>query len=372
MNKKDYYEILGVDKSATDAEIKSAFRKLAKENHPDVNKDPNAEAKFKEIGEAYAVLSDAEKRKQYDTFGSADFNNQGGGFGGFDPGDIDLDSIFREFFGGGFGGFSGFGGFNQSSRRNRPIPGDDIQVEISIDFLEAAFGTTRDLTLSLEDDCSKCDGAGGTGSKTCPTCGGSGEVITEQRTIFGIMQSQTTCSTCGGKGVVYDETCSNCRGAGREVVKKTITVEVPEGIDTGDRLRLSGKGEAGYNGGPRGNLYLYFTVRPHPIFTREGKDIYLDVPVTLAEATLGTKKEIPTLHGNVILDIPAGIQNQTKLKLSKKGIKTKNSLVRGDMYAIINIITPRKLTKKQKDLLKELSETKLDKEDEFKKFSKHL
>ncbi len=367
MNKKDYYNILGVSKTASDDEIKSAFRKLAKEYHPDKNKEPGAEAKFKEIGEAYAVLSDSTKRKNYDQFGTADFGGAGGaGYGGFDPGDIDLNSIFDSFFGGGFSG--GFGRNSRSSARK----GADVRVNINLDFEDAVFGTKKDIVLNLDESCSNCSGKGGFNEKTCSACNGSGKITAEQATIFGIMQTQKTCHVCAGKGKTFEEKCSKCKGSGHVKKDKTITIEVPEGIDNGYELRMSGKGGAGTSGGPNGDIYLHFSVKNHPIFEREGEDIYLEVPITFADAALGAKVEIPTLTGNVYLDINPGTQNYTRLKLKGKGVKHIRSNHKGDMYAVVNIITPDKLSKKQKELFKDLAKTDLDDSKEFKLFRKYL
>ncbi len=378
MNKNDYYKTLGVEKNASEAEIKSAFRKLAKEYHPDKNKgNKEAEEKFKEIGEAYSVLSDETKRKNYDQFGTADFNGAGGpgGFGGFsggfDAGDIDLDSILRDFFGGG----AGRGGFSRggaSSNQNRAARGSDIRVEIDMSFEDAVYGAKKEISLNLEDTCSKCSGKGGFGEEKCSRCSGTGVILEDQRTIFGIMQSQKTCPDCAGKGKTYKTKCNDCRGTGRVNAKKTIVVTVPEGTYDGYELRMSGKGEAGYNGGPNGDIYLRFKVREHDLFERDANDIYVEVPVTFSEAALGTKKEIPTLWGNVVLEIEAGVQNYTKLRLKQKGVKNVRTGVKGDMYAVISIITPTKLSRKQKELFKELEKTTLDDSKEFKEFNKFL
>ena len=370
--KKDYYEVLGVDKNASQAEIKSAFRKLAKKYHPDVSKEPDAEEKFKEAQEAYAVLSDEDKRRQYDQFGHAAFDNNGAG--GYDFSGFDFSDIFSDLFGNGFsnfgGGFSnfGFGGFGG---RNSQTKGPDKVVRMDIDFEEAVSGVKKELTLTLNDRCEECDGKGGFDFKTCDKCHGSGTVTSQQQTILGSFMTQTTCDKCGGKGEVYSKECTNCHGKGANRTKKTINVKVPAGIDTGNQLRIAGKGEAGTNGGPNGDIYLEIRVKDHPIYERDGKDIYLEVPLTITDAILGCKKEIPTLYGNVILTIPAGTQNYTKLKLKGKGIKLPRSINKGDMYAVMNIIIPTKLSRKQKDLLKELSETDLE-DDSFKEFRKYL
>lgn len=373
MDKKDYYEILGVNKTATDEEIKRAFRKLAKQYHPDVNKEPGAEEKFKEIGEAYAVLSDPNKRHQYDQFGHAAFQNNGtgSGFGGFDAGDINLDDILNDLFGGAFSGFGGFGR-TRSSNGARASKGKDIRVVLNMTFEEAAFGCEKDIKLDLTSECSNCHGKGGFNEHRCSTCGGTGKVLTEQQTIFGYMQTQKICPDCGGAGKSYETSCDYCHGKGIVSKTKTLTVTIPEGVDEGFQLRLSGKGNAGLNGGPNGDVFIEFQIKDHPLFERDGSDIYLEVPVTIAEATLGCKKEIPTLYGNINLEIKPGTQNYTKLKIKGKGIKTPNSFGKGNMYAVINVIIPTKLDRKQKSLLQDLAKTDLEDSSEFKNFKKYM
>lgn len=374
MNKKDYYEVLGVSKTATDEEIKRAFRRLAKTYHPD-NKQTGDEAKFKEVGEAYAILSDASKRRQYDQFGHQAFTNNGGAnYSGFSAEDIDLSDIFSDLFGGGFGGFSNFSGFGGSTRANskRPRKGEDSLVNVTLTFEEAAFGCKKEISLDLNEKCPKCSGDGGFKETTCSTCGGSGRIISEQRSLFGVFQTQTTCNTCGGAGHTYKEICNECNGKGHVRNRKSIEVTIPEGIDTGYQLRISGKGGAGYNGGPNGDVYLEFKVRPHELFERDEEDVYLEVPLTITEAILGCKKEIPTLTGNVILDVKPGTQSQEKVKLKGKGIKKVNGIGKGNLYVIYNIIIPNKLTMYQKKLIKELSETNLDDSSEFKNFKKYI
>lgn len=374
MNKKDYYEVLGVSKTATDEEIKRAFRKLAKQYHPDINKEPGAEEKFKEIGEAYAVLSDANKRRQYDQFGHTAFENGGSGggagFQGFNMGDIDLEDILGDLFGGGFRGFSGFGGSSRTS--SRPSKGEDIRVVLNLTFEEAAFGCEKDVKLNLTSECSRCKGKGGFNEKTCRTCGGAGKVLEQAQTIFGYMQTQKTCPDCKGRGKTYETICDECHGKGVVEKVKTLTVTIPEGVDEGYQLRLSGKGNAGLNGGPNGDVFIEFKIKEHPLFERDGADIYLEVPVTITDATLGCKKEIPTLYGNIILEIKAGTQNYTKLKIKGKGIKLPNSISKGNMYAVVNIIIPTKLDRKQKALLQDLAQTDLEDSPEFKNFNKYM
>lgn len=372
MNKKDYYEVLGVSKDASDEEIKRSFRKLAKKYHPDVNKEEGAEEKFKEIGEAYAILSDPTKRKQYDQFGHAAF--EGGGPSGFNAQDIDLSDILRSAFGGDFsdffGGFSG-GGFSSFSGRSdfRSRKGNDLLVRVKLTFEESIKGCKKDVKLRVNEKCSKCNGVGGFDSVTCKTCGGRGVVISEQRTLFGMVQTQSVCPECRGKKETFKKVCSECHGEGRIEENKTLSVSIPEGVYSGFRLRLTGKGEAGVNGGPNGDVYLEMYVEEHEFFERHDNDIYLEVPLTITEATLGCKKEIPTIEGNVILEIKPGTQNYSKLKLKGKGVKSPNSIIKGNMYVVVNIITPTKLTKEQKKLLEKLNDTELDNSQEFKKFN---
>ena len=376
MNKKDYYEILGVSKTATDEEIKRAFRKLAKEYHPD-NKQTGDEAKFKEVGEAYAILSDPAKRKQYDQFGHQAFTNNGGAsYSGFSVDDIDLSAIFDDLFGSGnFSGgftsnFANFGG--RRSNSHRPRKGEDSLVVINLTFEEAVFGCKKAINIDLNEECPKCHGTGGFKETTCKSCGGRGSILSEQRTIFGVFQSETTCPKCGGSGHVFEEVCPSCSGRGQTRTKKEIEVTIPEGVDTGYQLRISGKGSSGINGGPNGDIYLEFKVKPHELFERKEEDIYLHVPLTITEALLGCKKEIPTLTGNVYLEVKPGTMSNDKVKLKNKGVKKINALGRGNMYVIYDVYIPDKLTMTQKKLIKELAETKLDDSPIFKNFNKYL
>ena len=366
MNKRDYYEVLGVDKNASEAEIKSAFRKLAKKYHPDVSKEPDAESKFKEAQEAYAVLSDTQKRNQYDQFGHSAFQNGASGAGGFDFGDFDFSDIFGDLFGGGFG----FGSSRKSANRARR--GSDLLKYIDLTFEEAVFGCKKDIKLDVHEDCPECNGLGGHGKKTCPTCNGSGVETVEQRTMFGIFQSRTTCHTCGGTGSSFDKKCNKCHATGKVKVNKTLEVKIPEGVDTGNRLRLPGKGEAGINGGPNGDVYLEFNVKSHPLFERDEDDIYITLPLTITEAVLGCKKEIPTIYGNVKLSIPSGSSTGDKHRLKGKGISNVNNHIKGDMYVILDIIIPNKLSKEQKKLFESLDKTNLDPNNEIKKIEKYL
>lgn len=366
MDKRDYYEVLGVSKNASQSEIKSAFRKLAKKYHPDVSKEENAAEKFKEAQEAYAVLSDEEKRRQYDQFGHAAFQGAaGGGAGGFDFSGFDFSDIFGDLFGSSFG----FGGGRSSNRASR---GRDSIMRVDLSFEEAAFGTKKTIHVNTTEECDHCHGKGGLGEKTCSRCHGSGYVTEEQRTMFGSFMSRTSCPECHGEGVSYDKKCHHCHGTGRNKVSKDLEVKIPAGVDTGHQLRLSGKGEAGNNGGPNGDLYLEFNVLDHPLFTRHENDIYLRVPITVTEAVLGCKKEIPTLQGNVTLTIPAGSNPNDKHRLKGKGIKDVNGRGTGDMYVVLNVVVPKKLSRDQKKLFESLAKTKLDDHEEFKHFKKYL
>lgn len=367
MNKKDYYEVLGVDKNASSAEIKSAFRKLAKKYHPDVSKEPDAEEKFKEAQEAYAVLSDENKRKQYDQYGHAAFDNNGAGF---DYSNFDFSDIFGDLFGGGFSNF-GFGDFG-GSRTSRKTKGKDVLIKIDLDFEEAAFGTKKTITLDLNDKCSKCDGEGGFDSTVCDKCHGSGTITMQQQTILGAFMTKTTCDKCTGTGKTFKRECSTCHGTGTTRVTKDLEVKIPAGVDTGNQLRIAGKGEAGLNGGPNGDVYLEFYVKSHSIFERDGSDIYLELPLTVVEATLGTKKKVPTLYGNITLTIPAGSESGEKHRLRGKGIENINSFGKGDMYVVLKVKTPKKLSREQKKLFEQLSKTSLDDDKEFRKIEDYL
>lgn len=380
MNKKDYYEVLGVEKTATQAEIKSAFRKLAKKYHPDVSKEPDAAEKFKEAQEAYAVLSDENKRKQYDQFGHSAFNNNGAG--GYDFSGFDFTDIFNEIFGGnanfhGFQGFSGFedfgfGNFGGGNQGPRASKGNDKLIRMNLSFDEAVFGTKKTIDIDVVEECPECHGVGGFDSKTCDECNGTGSVTVEQRTLFGSFMTKTVCPKCHGKGETYEKECKKCHGKGRIKVSKEIEVKVPAGVDNGNQLRLAGKGDAGKNGGPNGDLYLEFYVKEHPIFEREENDIYLDFPVTVSEAALGCKKKVPTLYGEITLTIPAGSESGDKHRVKGKGVENVSTHRKGDMYIVINVITPKKLSREQKKLFEQLAKTDLDNEPEFKKIEKYL
>ena len=378
MDKKDYYEVLGVSKTATDAEIKSAFRRLAKKYHPDVSKEENAAEKFKECQEAYAVLSDPAKRKQYDQFGHAAFTNGAGsgGFGGFSSNfDFgDMSDIFDDILGG-LGGFGGFSGFRQSSSRrssNGPRKGNDVLYKMTIDFEEAVFGTKKEINIDVVDNCPECHGKGGFNSTTCSECRGSGTITQEQRTMFGSFLTKTTCPYCNGTGEVFEKKCNTCKGKGKIKNNKTIEVNIPAGIDTENRLRVAGKGEAGTNGGNPGDLYIEFTVREHEFYERVDDDIYINLPLTIPEAALGCKKEVPTPYGNINLTIPTGTNTNDKLRVKGKGIPNVSTKKKGDLYIVANVIIPDKLTREQKKLIEELKNTNLDNSSEFKKYKKYL
>lgn len=373
MEKRDYYEVLGVSKDATEAEIKSAFRKKAKEFHPDINKSPDAPEKFKEAQEAYACLSDSSKRSQYDKYGHAAFDNPYGNASGggnpFGAGGFDFGDIFDDLFSGGFGGsFGGFGG--NSRNQNRPRKGADSLYGMKIDFMEAVYGCKKDLDLEYYEKCDECEGLGGHGERTCSECGGSGVVIKQTNTILGVIQTKATCSECNGRGKTFKSKCNHCKGSGKVKVNKTITIDIPAGIDTGERLRISGKGEAGINGGPNGDLYIEFKVLEHEWYTRDGNDIYLEVPVTITDLCLGCKKTIKTIDGIVDVKIKEGSQPGDILRLKGKGINNPDSWKRGDFYCVLKLVIPTSLSRKQKNILEELEDTELDSDSIFKKFDK--
>ena len=373
-DKRDYYDVLGVSKNATDQEIKSAFRKKAKELHPDLNKDdPKAAEKFKEAQEAYAVLSDESKRKMYDQYGHAGVNSSGpGGFGGFsnfDGADFDFGDIFDSIFGGstGFGGFSNFGG----SRSNEPraTRGSDILMQMDLDFDEAIYGCDKKFNLDVVEDCDECHGHGGFDREECKTCHGKGTITHQQQTILGSFMSQTTCPDCHGTGRTYKRKCSECNGKGKVKKNKKITISIPAGVNTGDRQRISGKGSAGTNGGPNGDLYIEFVVDEHDYFIRDDNDIYLEVPLTLTEAILGCKKEIPTLYGNVKVNVSPGTNSGDKERIKGKGVDNKFRKRKGDMYIVFKVYTPKRLSREQKSLIDKLSNTSLE-TDEIKRFNR--
>ncbi len=357
-DKRDYYEVLGVSKGASEDEIKKAYKKLARKYHPDMNPgDKEAEEKFKEINEANEVLSDPEKKARYDQFGFAGVDpNYGAGAGGgaygggFDFGD--LGDIFGSFFGGGFGG-------GQRRNPNAPQRGESIRASVSIDFTEAAFGCEKEVTLERSEQCSTCGGNGckpGTTPEICPDCHGSGTVQTRRQTPMGVFASTSPCRKCGGTGRIIHQPCPDCRGSGAVRKRRTIKVSIPAGIDHGQTISLRGQGNAGKNGGPAGDLLITVMVRPHELFRRDGTDVFCEAPITFTQAVLGAELEIPTIDGKVKYSIPEGTQTGTVFRLKGKGIPVLNGRGRGDQYVTVTIETPRNLNREQKDALRKFSE----------------
>ena len=358
--KRDYYEVLGVSKTATDDELKKAYRTLAKKYHPDMNPgDKDAEVKFNELNEAYGVLSDAEKRAQYDQFGHDAFDPSKGGVG-FNASDFDFGDILSSIFGGGFGGFGGFGG-GGGSRRNAPRRGGDIAQSVLISFEEAAFGCKRDISYGRVVKCSDCGGTGaekGTSPETCSECHGTGQVTTTQRTPFGMMQTQHACDRCRGTGKIIKNPCKNCRGTGYVKITRKIEVTIPAGIDNGQRIALRGEGDVCRNGGPAGDLIITVSVKRHNTFERNGFDVFCDVPVTFAEATLGAKIKVPTLEGSEDYDMPEGTETGTTFTLRGRGIQNVNYPSRkGDLHFTVTIEVPKNLNSHQKKLLSEFADS---------------
>ncbi|NYV64535.1 molecular chaperone DnaJ [Bacillus sp. Gen3] len=351
MSKRDYYEVLGLEKNASKEEIKKAYRKLSKKYHPDINKEAGADEKFKEVKEAYEVLSDDQKRDQYDRFGHTDPNQ---GFGGFGNGDFGgfggFEDIFSTFFGGG------------SSRRrdpNAPRQGADLQYTMSLEFEEAVFGKETVIEIPREENCDTCHGTGakpGTKPETCSHCHGSGQLNTEQNTPFGKIVNRRVCNYCNGTGKMIKDKCKTCGGTGKVKKRRKINVKIPAGVDDGQQLRVSGQGEPGINGGPAGDLYIVFHVKEHEFFERDGDDIYCEVPLTFSQAALGDEIEVPTLHGKVKLKVPSGTQTGTKFRLRGKGVPNVRGYGVGDQHIHVKVVTPTKLTEKQKQLLREFSE----------------
>ena len=354
--KRDYYEVLGVSRNATDEELKKAYRQLARQYHPDLHPDdPTAEDKFKEITEAYEVLSNKEKREMYDQYGHSAFENGGMGadMGGFSDVSEILESIF-----GGMGGM--FGGGFRSQSANAPRRGADIQMNLTIEFMEACKGKQQVLKVNRMETCPDCHGsgaAGGADSEICKECQGRGTVKSMQRTPFGMISSSKTCPHCGGKGRVIKNPCQKCRGVGRVRMPREITVDIPEGVDDGTIVRLGGRGDAGVNGGPNGDLLLSIGVKPHPLFTREGYDIHCAIPITYSQAVLGDEIVVPTIDGNEKIRIGEGTQNNTPFRLRGKGVKRLQRNDRGDQYVRVYVEIPKGLNKKQKELLMQLEES---------------
>ncbi len=350
MSKRDYYDILGVEKSADEVELKKAYRKKAMKYHPDRNSgDKESEEKFKEINEAYEVLSDHEKRNMYDQFGHAGVNQQGGGGfngGGFGGG---FEDIINEMFGGGFGGSS-------RSSRNRPQKGKNAQVNITISFEEAAFGVKKDIEFYRTEECSTCNGSGaepGTSKHTCDKCGGSGEIKYRQRSLFGESVSVAACDKCKGSGEIFDTACHTCKGHGKVRKSKTIEVNIPAGIYHGAKMNLRGEGNLGSKGGPRGDVYVVVNVTSHEIFKRDGDDIFCDIPITFTQAALGSDIVVPTLDGKISITVDPGTQSGKQYRLKNKGFPVLNSYGKGNQYVRVVVEVPKNLNSKQKELLKE-------------------
>ena len=375
--KRDYYEVLGVSRGASEDEIKKAYKKMARKYHPDLNPgDKTAEEKFKEVNEAYEVLSDADKKARYDQYGHAgvDPNFGAGGFGGgfdgsFDFGD--LGDIFGSFFGGGFGG-------GRRTNPNAPQRGESIRMSIAISFEEAAFGCEKAVTVERYETCDTCHGNGcapGTSPEVCPDCHGTGTVQVRRQTPMGVFATSSPCPKCGGKGRIIHQPCKDCRGSGMVRKKKTIQASIPAGIDNGQTISIRGQGNAGKNGGPAGDLLITITVRPHELFRREGTSVLCEAPITFTQAVLGAELEIPTIDGKVKYDLPEGTQSGTTFRLKGKGIPSINGRGRGDQYVTVYIETPKNLNKEQKEALKKFAETMGESNYEeqkkfFKKFKK--
>ncbi len=347
LSKRDYYEVLGVSKDASKEEIKKAYRKLARKYHPDVNKEPDAADKFKEVKEAYEVLSNEQKRAQYDQFGHS--GPTGGGFGGFDSdGFGGFGDIFDMFFGGG-----------RRRDPNAPRQGADLQYTMELDFEEAVFGKETDIHIPKEEKCDTCHGSGakpGTHPETCSYCHGTGQLNQEQSTPFGRIVNRRACHYCQGTGKLIKDKCTTCGGNGTVKKRKKIHISIPAGIDNGQQIRVAGQGEPGINGGPAGDLYVAIRVRPHEFFERDGDDIHCEVPLTFAQVALGDEIEVPTVHGKVKLKIPAGTQTGTHFRLRDKGVPNVHGRGRGDQHIRVRVVTPKKLSERQKELLREFNE----------------
>lgn len=361
--KRDYYEVLGVDKNADDAALKKAYRALAKKYHPDMNHgDKEAEKKFKEASEAYAVLSDPEKRRQYDQFGHAAFDGGAGGaggFGGFDFNGADFGDIFGDIFGDLFGGRRGSAGARSGSMK-----GANLRTSVRITFEEAVFGTEKEIELTVKEECKTCHGTGakpGTSPETCPKCGGKGQVVFTQQSFFGTVRNVQACPDCGGTGKIIKEKCTDCHGSGFVPMKKRFAVTIPAGIDNGQCKRLAGQGEPGINGGPRGDVLVEVIVGQHPIFQRQDTNIYSTVPVSFAVAALGGEVVIDTVDGKVIYDVKAGTQTDTRVRLKGKGVPSlRNKDLRGDHYVTLVVQTPEHLSAEAKELLRKFDEATED------------
>lgn len=369
-NKRDYYEVLGISKGADEAAIKKAYRQMAKKYHPDVNKEPDAAEKFKEVNEAYEILSDPQKKAAYDQYGFAGVDPNAGfgsgfqGSGSFD----DLSDLFGSFFGGGFGGF---GGGRQS---NGPRKGQDRYMQLKIDFMDAVFGKKEDIVIDVDEQCSSCGGTGAYSKddiKVCSRCNGTGRVTTQQRTAFGVFQSQSICPDCRGTGKKVTRKCTKCNGQGYEHKRVNLTVSIPAGILSGQQIRVSGKGERGSNGGPNGDLIIEVLVLKHEYFRRENNNIYIDVPISNVDAALGCTVDVPTVYGDAELTIPSGIQSGQKLRMRGKGVKGSRDSMDGDQIVTVNVEIPKKLSKEEKELYEKLKKLQAKQNDSvFGKFKK--
>lgn len=377
MAKRDFYEVLGLTKSASKDDIKSAYRKLAKKYHPDINKEPGAEEKFKEVQEAYDILYDDQKRQMYDQFGMAAFEQgastggagnpfQGGGFSGQGFGDINLNDIFSSFFGG--------GGRRQSQSRG-PQRGDDNLMKVRISFMDAVLGKKITVPITYDETCEKCHGSGAKSPNdihTCSRCGGTGYIRTQQRTLFGVMEGQSVCPDCGGSGKIISDKCPDCGGKGYKRIKRDVEVNVPAGINAGQQIRLKGKGGRGVQGGENGDLYLEMVISPHDFFKRDGNDIHMDIPLSFIDVTLGTIIIVPTVYGDVEVKVPEGSQPNAILRLKGRGIKDMRKGNPGDMYLHLQVETQSKLSKEQKQILEEYKKTIKDGESVYEKFKKRF
>ncbi|PTL40557.1 molecular chaperone DnaJ [Alkalicoccus saliphilus] len=347
MSKRDFYDVLGVDKNAEEQEIKKAYRKLARKYHPDVNKEDDAEEKFKEVKEAYDTLSDSSKRAHYDQFGHTDPNQ---GFGGAGAGDFGgFSDIFDMFFGGG----------GRRRDPNAPMQGSDLQYTMTLEFKEAVFGKETDIEIPREEECTTCDGSGakpGTQPETCRQCGGAGQLNVEQNTPFGRVVNRRVCDRCEGTGQQVKDKCGTCGGRGKVKKRKKIHIKIPAGVDTGQQIRVAGQGEPGVNGGPPGDLYVVFNVKEHEFFHREGDDIHCEMPITFVQSALGDEIEVPTLEGKVKVKVPAGTQTGTHFRLRGKGAPNVRGMGQGDQHIQVRIITPKKLNDRQKELLRDFAE----------------
>ncbi|MDD4503350.1 MAG: molecular chaperone DnaJ [Clostridiaceae bacterium] len=367
--KRDYYEILGVAKTASEEEIKKAYRNLAKKYHPDMNQgDKGAESKFKELNEAYEVLGDKDKKAKYDQFGHAGvdpngFGGAGGGFGGGGfsgfGGSGGFEDIFDMFFGGAGGGFGGGG----ARRKSGPQKGADLKYELEIEFEEAAFGVKKDVHVTRNETCNDCKGTGakaGSSVETCRACGGSGEIRYTQSTVFGRVVNVKPCDECQGEGKVIKEPCPQCKGRGNIRRSRKITIDIPAGVDTGSVMPLRGEGEPGLKGGSNGDLYIYMRVKPHKLFKREGINLYCEMPISFTQAALGDEIDVPTLEGKMKYSIPEGTQTGTTFRIKNKGIPSLKNKIRGDLYFTVKVSVPKKLSEQQKELLRQYAEISRD------------